>query len=61
MTHPSLLTLEHEDLRKAFVVFLHRYCQQRVIGAAIEHSRDFKDATHRQHLQLCLLEEEIEI
>lgn len=54
MTHPGLLTLEHEDLRNAFAAILHKYCQQRVVGAAVQHSFGFLDATQRQHLQLCL-------
>lgn len=51
VTHPSLLTLEHEDLRDAFVAFLHSYGQHGVVGAAVQHRFGLQDAAQRHRVQ----------
>lgn len=53
-THPGLLTLEQEDLWETSAALLHGYCQQRVVGAAVQHRLGLKDARQRKRLQLSL-------
>lgn len=54
LTHPCLLTLEHEALAVAFAAFLHSYRQQRVKVAAVQHSFDLHDTAQRYRVQFCL-------
>lgn len=54
LTHPSLLTLEHEAPAVAFAAFLHSYRQQRVEVAAVQHSFDLHDTAQRYQVQFCL-------
>lgn len=54
LTHPSLLTLEHEAPAVAFAAFLHSYRQQRVEVAAVQHSFDLHDTAQRYRVQFCL-------
>ena len=54
MTHPNLLTLEHEDLGYLSVAFLHSDCQEGVIGTAVQHGICMLDADKRNRLQFCL-------
>lgn len=54
VTHPGILALKHVDLRDSLAAFLHSYCQQRVVGTAVQYSTGLRDGTQRQRLQLCL-------
>lgn len=53
-THPGLLTLVQVDLQVAFEAFLHADRQHWVVGTAVQHRFNLRDAAQRQRIQLCL-------
>lgn len=53
-THPDVVALKHKDGRVVFPPGLDRHCEQRVIGAGVQHGLQLQDVTGSDGLQLHL-------